>query len=185
MPPIVVTGPVSTLTYDEFRRQQAAEYPNFRTDDDLFGSWLSSLTGIHINPLHLNKTRIDVGQLLKTAAITAGVVFAGPALLAAATKATPAIVSALSAGGSAAKAALTALGAKPAAPTYSLAPGFNPAAFSAPVSSPSTALVPVTQAQMLAPVNVTASPVAGISPAILAAGAVVALFLISQSGRRH
>jgi hypothetical protein len=190
--PIVLTGPVSTITYDEYRRRQLACYPNFSTDDDLFGSWLSSFTGIHINPLKLSATKIDVGQVLKAAAITAGVVIAGPVLAAAVTKVTPAVVGVLQAGGTAAKAALTALGAKPATPEPSAIPDqafyVAPAPVPAPVPLPVPVPVPVRQ---LAPVPTYPVSQAGlggfgnIDPALLAVGVVGLLLVMKSSGGRH
>lgn len=176
------SGPVSSISYDEYqRRKRAADYPSFETDTEVFGSWLSSLTGIHINPLNLGATKIDVGQLLKTAAIAAGVVIAGPAVAALAAKATPAIISGLQAGGSAAVGALKALGAPPTPSTVS----FPPLPGSTPIAPVSTvAPLPVIQAANI--VGPMPPPVGtSISPVVLAGAAVLAVVLLSQHGGRR
>jgi hypothetical protein len=175
--PVSVSGPVSTITFDEFqRRKRAAEYPNFETDVDLFGSWLSSLTGIHFNPLNLGATKIDVGQLLKTAAITAGVVIAGPALASLAAKATPAIVSGLQKGGTAAVDALKALGAvHPATPTLNV-PYYPPV-----VAAPPLSVAPV-QADVMTTGTVPYHAPSDISPMVLVAGGVLLAVLFSGRG---
>jgi hypothetical protein len=177
--PLVLSGPVSNITFDEFqRRQRAANYPNYDTDADLFGSWLSSLTGIHINPLKLSATKIDVGQLLKTAAITAGVVLAGPAIATLAAKATPAVISGLQKGGTAAVDALKALGAvHPTTPTPTLnIPQYAPVVVSPPVQP----IAPL-QANLMTTGAVPVTSSMSISPGVLVAGA--ALLFVLMSGR--
>jgi hypothetical protein len=46
----VLTGPVGTLTYAEFKALNPPSYPHFETEEMQFGSWLSKLTGVHISP---------------------------------------------------------------------------------------------------------------------------------------
>jgi hypothetical protein len=199
--PLAVTGPVSTLTYDEYQRNTSPSYPNFQSEEDLFGSWLSSITGIHINPLNLGATKIDLGQAARTiaaigSAATGNVIAAG-GLLAQNLKnsglvntGTPA-----SAGGSGAyqtyngqlptfdyvKGTVT-LGAQ----TISLAAyNANPAnAFDANlvrgVAAPAASAAP----QQLAPVVVTGMPdLSSINPLYLVGGA-LALVLLLQRGER-
>jgi hypothetical protein len=178
---------VSSISYDEYRRRQFAHYPEFRSDEDIFGSWLSSLTGIHINPLK-GQFSIDPGQLLKTAAIAAGVVFAGPVLLTAVKAVTPAIASVITAGGKAAEAALGALGAvkavTPAPQPYTTTPINSASYVATPVlPAPLPAPLPVSTANLL-PIGAPAAGLGGMSPAVLAGGALLLFVLWDQSRNR-